>query len=414
MISLVRLNHISVHPNPIYNNSSGMLSIKKRADALAKMGPAVLVEQFVENILKKNGFGGVIGFCGTVAEGGFILGGGIGMQSRLYGLGLDNVAGMRIVLADGSVKYVSNNLDSGYDDDDKLDNTSRRDSLDLTTDLFWALRGAGGGNFGVVTEIEYELHKANDLCIFYALTLQPRDMAYFLFQLGEVESEIPGNLMVMHDLVDTASIIWSGRDKSALEGSTEYLDSLLDRLVPQQAVRTISRTEFLWTEMYQGQFGNFSASPTWAAQCWYGFLHPENNTQDIWNEITASISEGVKASAPFLLPDIELWGGAIHNTEWNETAFPHRSAVYNVGVLLTIPSEVTNAERKFHDNVMKVNAWWPQVARYLTGSYVNYPMASIVDQDYPRMYWGDNLERLVDIKSKVDPDDVFQFPLSIK
>ena len=411
---MVRLNHISVHSHPDYDKSNGKHSTKQRADALATMGPAVLVDQFVENILKKHGFGGVIGFCGTVAEGGFILGGGIGMQSRLYGLGLDNVVGMRIVLADGSVKYVSNYLSTDTDDDSKFNSTTRRESLDLTADLFWALRGAGGGNFGVVTEIEYQLHKANDLCIFYALTLQPRDMAYFLFQLGELESELPGNLMVMHDLVDTASIIWSGRDESALVGSTEYLDSLLDRIIPQQSVHTINRTDFLWTEMYEGQFGNFSAAPTWAAQCWYGYLYPENNTQDIWSEITASISEGIKASAPFLLPDIELWGGAIHNTAWNETAFPHRSAIYNVGVLLTIPADCTNAEHKFHDNVMKVNAWWPQVAKYLTGSYVNYPMASIVDQDYPRMYWGNNLERLVKIKKQIDPGDVFQFPLSIK
>ena len=94
MISLVRLNHISIlDDKPKESSREDMVSTKKpKFDALAKMGPAVLVDQFVENILKKHGLGGVIGFCGTVAEGGFVLGGGIGMQSRLYGLGLDNVA----------------------------------------------------------------------------------------------------------------------------------------------------------------------------------------------------------------------------------------------------------------------------------------------------------------------------------
>ena len=413
VISLVRLNHISVHPRTLPGNNNNKNNTKssrrkQSSDALAKMGPAVLVEQFVESILVKHGFGGVIGYCGTVAEGGFVLGGGIGMQSRLYGLGLDSVAGLRIVLADGSVRYVSNSLD---DDDDDANSQELRG---LNTDLFWALRGAGGGNFGVVTEIEYHLHKANDRCVFFALSLQPDAMASFLYRLGEVESELPGNIMVMHDLVDTASILWTGPDETALEGSAKYLDSLIESLVPRKAPRAINRTEFLWSEMYNPQFATFLAvPPTWAASCWYGFMLPESNTEEIWHDIMAHISEGVKASAPFLLPDIELWGGAIHNTAWNDTAFPYRSAVYNVGVLLTIPADAPTAESVFHENVAKVNAWWPQVTKYLTGSYVNYPMASIVEHDYPRMYWGDNLERLVNIKKRVDPDDVFQFPLSV-
>ena len=420
MISLVRLNHISIlDDNSKESSREDMVSTRKtKFDALAKMGPAVLVDQFVENILKKHGLGGVIGFCGTVAEGGFVLGGGIGMQSRLYGLGLDNVAGLRIVLADGSVKYVSES--NGYQENDGDQNNRESgtatgiESHNLSVDLFWALRGAGGGNFGVVTEIEYHLHKANDRCIYYALTLQPEDMAHFLFQLGVMETYLPGNLMVMHDLVDTATILWSGRDENSLEGATEYLDSLIDRLVPVHVQSTVNKTEILWTEMYDTPGGNFTAAPTWAAQCWYGYLLPENNTEIVWRDIMASISEGVKDSAPFLLPDIELWGGEIHNTGWNETAFPYRSAVYNVGVLLTIPYDVSNAEHVFHENVRKVNAWWPQVAKFLTGSYVNYPMASIVDEDYPKIYWGDNLERLVNIKEQVDPDNIFQFPLSIK
>ena len=76
------------------------------------------------------GYGGVVGFCPGVAEGGFLLGGGIGVQTRLHGLGLDNVLEVNMVDYTGKVYEVS---------------SSKHE------DLFFALRGAGNGNFGVVT-----------------------------------------------------------------------------------------------------------------------------------------------------------------------------------------------------------------------------------------------------------------------
>jgi len=415
VISLARLNHVELtHPH----NDSGVPTImysskshQRTSDAIVRMGPAVLVEQFVAQVLKTHGYGGVIGFCGTVAEGGFVLGGGIGLQSRLYGLGLDNVAGLRIVLADGSAHYVSNHAEGEEEEQTK----KGRSTSNLNKDLFWALRGAGGGNFGVVTEIDYHVHKANDKCLYYNLLLQePNDMASFLYQLGSVEEELPGNLLVMHDFVDGVGLMWSGRDEAALYGSADYLDDLIDRLVPDNAPRKIEKTEFFWSEMYtSNQFDGMKTPNTWAAGCWYGFLMPANNTEAIWQDIIHLISEKVEAMSPFLLPDIELWGGAIHDIPSNATAFPHRSAVYNVGVLLTIAADTPNAEEIFQESVSDINIWWPRISQYLTGSYVNYPMASIEKLDYPRMYWGDNLKRLVDIKRRVDPHDVFSFPLSV-
>jgi len=416
VISLSRLNQIEIYPQQYHNNNNNennnkSISIanhhEKSSDAIARIGPAVLVEQFVDHILRTHGYGGVIGFCGTVAEGGFVLGGGIGLQSRLYGLGLDNVAGLRIVLADGSVHYVSNDAA----DDEQM----KQSYITLKKDIFWALRGAGGGNFGVVTQIDYHIHKANDKWLYYAMTLQePSDTASFLYRLGAIEAELPGNVLVMHDFANGVRIMWSGRDETALDGSDDYLDDLIDQLVPDNAPRSIQKIEVIWSEMYTANSLLAIKTPrTWAASCWYGFMMPQNNTEAIWRDIIHLISEKSKEMTPFLLPDIELWGGAIHNTPSNATAFPHRSAVYNVGVLLTIPADTTNAEQVFQDCVAKVNIWWPRIAEYLTGSYVNYPMTSIENLDYPRMYWGNNLERLVEIKRRVDPDDIFSFPLSV-
>lgn len=353
----------------------------------------------------KHGYGGVTGYCPTVAEGGFILGGGIGLQSRLYGLGLDNAVGMRIVLADGSVHYVSNSSPS------QINGT-------MEEDLFWALRGAGGGSFGVVTEIDYQVHKAEDRLLHVAISLEPADMAVFLYNLGIEESNLPGNLVAMHDQIDTVGFLWSGPDRDAFVGAEDYLDELVSRWTPEHAPRQTRKMELAWSDMYVSPkfMSKYAAPATWGASCWYGFMMPENNTELIWREILQLISAGTKSSAPYLLPDIELWGGAIHHKPWNATAFPYRAAVYNVGVLLTVPSTVSDSEEIFQREVQKVNAWWPQISQYLTGSYVNYPMTSIQessDHDHARVYWGDNLERLVEIKQQVDPQGAFDFPLGV-
>ncbi|GKY97188.1 hypothetical protein MPSEU_000677200 [Mayamaea pseudoterrestris] len=62
------------------------------------MQPAVLVEQFMQQVTLPYNYSGVVGFCKQVAESGFVLGGGFGLTSRLYGMGMDNVLSMRIVL----------------------------------------------------------------------------------------------------------------------------------------------------------------------------------------------------------------------------------------------------------------------------------------------------------------------------
>ena len=90
--------------------------------------------------LKGTGYLIAGGICADVGISGYTLGGGQGFLNRLFGLGCDNVASMTMVTANGSdIVFINETINS---------------------DLFWALRGGGGGNFGIVTEFVFNIHYA--------------------------------------------------------------------------------------------------------------------------------------------------------------------------------------------------------------------------------------------------------------
>ena len=86
------------------------------------------------------------GSCPTVGISGLTLGGGIGVVGRAYGLTCDNVKSRRIVTADGEVRTAN---------------------ASTSCDLFWACRGGGGGNFGVVTSFTFATYPAGDMTLFF-------------------------------------------------------------------------------------------------------------------------------------------------------------------------------------------------------------------------------------------------------
>eukprot|EP00797_Seminavis_robusta_P005270 Sro1347_g264940.2 (215) ;mRNA; f:25188-25832 len=210
-------------------------------------------------------------------------------------------------------------------------------------------------------------------------------------------------------------MFFTGRTDEEVEAGKDYLDQLIEEIHPEGVPRNIKQAPVSnWSDSYSLQdFQGTWGEQVWAAGCWYGFLKPENNTEEIWKDINRHIAKGIQESGPYLLPDVEFWGGRIKETKWNETAFPHRDAVFNLGVLLQIPADTEDAEAVFQEHFHKVNQWWPKVEQYLQGSFVNYPMVAMEARDYPRVYWGDNLPRLVDIKRRVDPQNAFRFPLSV-
>lgn len=169
------------------------------------------------------GFGGVVGFCPGVGEGGFSLSGGVGVQSRLHGLGIDNVLSARMVDYRGKVLVASPNHDQ---------------------DLYFALRGAGNGNFGVVTQLQVQMypiakqHRGQEILSLEA-TIPLEDWPEFSLKLGTMD--VPHGFFpffeggIVPDLADPdvesipTAFLYTGDD---LNAGKQYLQDMIVPMLP--------------------------------------------------------------------------------------------------------------------------------------------------------------------------------------
>uniref|UniRef100_A0A7S4EIE8 FAD-binding PCMH-type domain-containing protein n=1 Tax=Pseudo-nitzschia australis TaxID=44445 RepID=A0A7S4EIE8_9STRA len=424
------------------NNETATTSRSRSSTTGAKtvvMGPGVRTEEFMKNVLDANGYSGIVASAAGVAMGGYVSGGGYGLQSRMYGLAIDNVVSLQVVLASGEIKKV-------------------RDG----DDLFWALRGGGGGNIGVVTSIEYRVYPSRDIKLAATVKVSLAEMTQFLQRLGEKEPDLapeftlnvhvyssrvsdsndtiqipnlsphmanaymyseqtsgttkdPNNVNEEDNRLVTLSMFWMGDTNPDDPVGMEYIKK---EIMPLFSSNNSNNTDgddviyyyFSWSGMSREREQRPEFKSVWSAQSWNGFLLPGNNTEEVWTDIQSSLSAMFRY-CKYVSPRVELWGGAISKIPFNATAFPYREAVYNVGIDLLVPAE-SDAEVA-SDEMHLVNAVWPSIARHLDGVYVNYPMASLSSESYPTAYWGNNLDRLVALKEQYDPSHAFQTAQSI-
>ena len=149
--NITAINNDNNHDNTAIAASSTASSTSTSTSiSTVTIGPGVRVEDFMKNVLDEHGYSGIVASAGGIGMGGFILGGGYGLQSRMYGLAIDNVVSLDVVLASGETRMDVKKNENDDDDDDNHD-------------LFWALRGSGGGNIGVVTSFKYRVYPSLDI-----------------------------------------------------------------------------------------------------------------------------------------------------------------------------------------------------------------------------------------------------------
>ena len=321
---------------------------------------------------------------------GLTLGGGFGWLSRKYGFTCDNLLSAEVVTADGNVV---------------------RASAEENDDLFWGIRG-GGGNFGIVTSFEYALHPVGPT-VLGGLVLHPMDDAVDVLRFyRDFTADAPGELgsMAVFRLAPPAPFV-----PQALHGKP-----VLGLVICYAG--DVSEGERIVQPLRE--FGEPLADlvgpkPYLAQQTMLDKGQPDGHHYYWKSEYVREISDGaidtaVSYSAGMTSPltRVALFhlGGAIRNVDEMAMAASHRDAAYVVAIN-TGWDEKANGEQQ----IQWTRDFWTDMRRFSTGgTYVNF-LSADDGQDRVRAAYGqEKYERLVALKDKYDPANLFRLNQNIR
>ncbi|GAA2974017.1 FAD-binding oxidoreductase [Actinokineospora diospyrosa] len=390
---------------------SGVDSVSVRAGSAGprtvRIGPGATAVDATA-ALAPHGLSVASGLCPTVAQGGFVSGGGLGWQTRLVGPASDRVVSARVVLADGRVVRASRHEEP---------------------ELFWALRGGGGGNFGVVTEFELAPTAVTRVATFslsWPWDAAQRVIAAWQEWIEHSPPELATGMGVLLNDAATGSApitVASG----AYFGSLEQAEAAVSAFVSAVGVAPIARRveEMAYDKALMRLFG--CADKT-TAQCDLVDHNPEATLprqqyihhrsrmfSSPWprsgiEDALAAFDANRRAGQYRWLGMLAL-GGNANSVPADATAYVHRDAsffsVYSVG--LNVPDP--NAEERAAATAW-VDRGFAAIDPHSTGhTYLNYPDISL--PDWRDAYYGANYRRLARAKRHYDPHGLFRLPHAI-
>ncbi len=329
------------------------------------------------------------GVISSTGVGGLTLGGGTGHLTRKYGLTCDNLISADVVTADGRFLKAS---------------------ADENADLFWALRG-GGGNFGVVTSFEFRAHPVSTVLgglVFYPIEKTrealrfyrefiaeaPEELsAFFAFQKGPPAPFVPENL---HNVTMCAIVAcYSGPDlnkgEEIVKPLREFGPPALDHLGPVPLPALNGAFDALLPPGLQHY---------WKADFFDGLSD---------EAIEAHVEFGPKV--PTMQSTVHIYpiDGAPQRIGKGETAFSYRDASFSTVIAGMWPDPADNEK-----NIAWVRQYFEALHPHSSGgAYVNF-MSDDEGQDRVEASYRDNYQRLVDVKNKYDPTNLFHVNQNIK
>ncbi|MEV6824910.1 FAD-binding oxidoreductase [Amycolatopsis sp. NPDC051102] len=316
------------------------------------------------------------GSCDTVGIAGLALGGGVGVLDRKYGLTCDHLEAARIVTADGRARTVSQAAEP---------------------DLFWALRGGGGGNFGIVTGFTFRTVPLTDVATF-DLKFPAGTQAALFTAWQDWQPAMPDEL-------------WSGMnlggDHANLGGTflgpKAQLDALLDDLIRRVGTPPIQQRRQVQDHLSaMRSFDDRESRPGLAID---RAAYVGTSRMLLRRAPDPAAVVGVLLSAPGVDTIIDAGGGAIARVGVHETAFPHRRALASFQFLRGAEPERGGEAEARQAVAVARDGLGPEFG---TTGYVNYLDPEM--PDWAEAYYGVNLPRLRAVARKYDPRGIFAFP----
>ena len=329
--------------------------------------------------------GGIVTHTGI---GGLTLGGGIGHLMRRYGLTIDSLSSCDVVTADGELLVVSE---------------------EEHPDLFWGLRG-GGGNFGIVTSFRYRLHPLGASVLAGLLAWPIEQAAEVLRFYRDFVADAPDEVGIMANLrlvpalpvfpeelhgqpIVAVIVCYTGligEGEQVVRPLREFKTPALDTVGPKPYVT------------HQAMFD--AAYPHGRHYYWKAWQLPPLTDA----AIDVIVEQGSAITSPLSAIAIFTQGGAVARVADDATAFAGRSAAHDINFVASwLPDDPEPARHK---------AWartaWRAMRPFSHGVYVNFlcdePSAHV------RVAYGDHkYQRLVALKNKYDPANIFQFNQNI-
>lgn len=363
------------------------------SDGVATVGAGARVGD-VYTALAEHGHTIPAGRTPSVGLSGLTLGGGFGILGRKYGLTCDQLLGAQVVLADGHVV----SCDDRHHED-----------------LFWALRGAGCGNFGVVTSLVFRTVPAPAATAFSLTWPYPLAAAVidaWQTWVSAVPDELSASLLMKADAYGVPPVVCL---VGVMLGTRLHAQELLSELAIRVGARpqrshcmpfgeAKRRPAILGSQWQQASTGHAAASARAASRS-------EFFRQPLPGCAIAELVQNLMAERP---PDqsrglyFTCWGGAYNRVREDATAFVHRNEKF------LVKHEVAVTTRKSWDDGRKwLDRSAGSIQPYGTGGvYPNFPDPNLAD--WARAYYGANYARLKRVKREYDPTDFFHFPQAVE
>ena len=351
------------------------------ATGIARAQPAVKSSE-LGAAAQEHGLALSTGDTPSVALGGLTLGGGIGYMVRKQGLALDNLRSVEMVTAYGQIV---------------------RASEEENPDLFWAIRG-GGGNFGIVTEFEYQLHAVGTVYAgIIALPLSPDALR----GVAEYGRSAPNELTMIINIMAAPPAPFVPEDvvgKPVVMAFVCYAGGPADGEKALQPIRDIAAPLFEvvapmpYPAIYA--FTEELAQPL-------SFMSRSLFTKDLSDNVVGTFVDAMQLAGPMSLLQVRPLGGKFAEVPADATAFAHRDAGYMLAAI-GVWENGTPGDAE----VAWAQAVYEMIAAESCGAYANFLQdePERIGEAYPEATY----RRLVEVKRRYDPENLFSQNVNIK
>jgi len=335
----------------------------------------------LDRAVQAHGLATTAGNVSHTGVGGLTLGGGMGWLARRFGLACDNVARFEVVGADGELLHASESENP---------------------DLYWGLRG-GGGNFGVVTEFEFDLHQVGTAALIVDLSYAPQDAPAALRRWRGLIAEAPRQATLTAWVgttqdrpMATVGYVWVGDP----DQGRALLPALRDAATP--LAERVQEVSYLGLQRIDDEQQRHRLRRYWNGH----FLRELGD-----GAIDAFLARGADGDDdPALLPfgSLQSYGGAVADVDDAETAFSHRDALVE---FVAVASWTDPAEDQ--PRMSAARRYAGAVEPFASGVYVN-ALADEGQAGIQRAYGADKVARLAALKDRYDPENVFHLNHNIR